>query len=60
MPAAQPGQLHLGLLAGLDVDEVGQAVTKTANYRHVAITDFAIALCSGGSRQPRRQRFASD
>ena len=58
--AAQPGELGLGHLPGLDVDEVGQPVDETADHRHMGGTDAPIPLRCGGGRQQRRQGFAGD
>src|SRR6202041_1392591 len=44
---AQPGQLRLGLLASLDVDEVRQPVPKTADHHDVAGSDAAGSLALG-------------
>ena len=57
---AQPSQLRLGLLAGLDVNEVGQPVHEAADDGHVAGSDVSGALRGGGRFQPWRQRFACD
>ena len=58
--AAQASELRLGFLAGLDVNEVRQPLTKAANHRDVTGADLPGAQRLGGGRQPRRQRFTSD
>src|SRR5882757_3461207 len=58
MLACEPGQLRLGLLTGLDVDEVGEPMEEPTNYRDMAGPDGPVSLCLGGDRQHRWQRFA--
>jgi hypothetical protein len=58
MLATEPRQLGFGLLAGFDINDVGQPMAKAPNHRHVASPDASGTLRGGGGRQPRRQRFA--
>ncbi len=58
--AAQPGQLGFGVLAGFDVDDVGQPMPETADHRHMGRPDAACALRRGGGGQYRLQAFAGD
>ena len=60
MLAAQPSQLGFGLLAGFDVNGVGQPVTKAPDHRQVTGADFPVALRLCGGRQPGRQRLTGD
>ena len=56
--AGQAGQLRLGLVPGLDVDEVGDSVPEAADDRDVAGAEVTVALGFGGGGQQRRQGFA--
>jgi len=47
-PARQCGQLRLGGLAGVEIDEAGQPVEEPPNDPHVLDPDIPAALRSGG------------
>ncbi len=54
----QAGQLRFGCAAGLDVNEIRQAVKEAADHRDMAGTEVAVALGGRGGFQHRRQRLA--
>ena len=54
----QAGQLRFGCAAGLDVDEIRQAVKEAADHRDMAGTEVTVALGGRGGFQHRRQRLA--
>jgi hypothetical protein len=57
MLQAQPGQLRLGLSAGLEVDELRQPMPEAANDRDMPGTEVAVALRCRGRGQHRLQGF---
>ena len=60
MLATEPGKLRFGLLARLDVNEVGQPLTEAPDDRDMSVADGTVALRGGGGLQSWRQRFTSD
>ena len=58
--AGQPGQLRLGLGAGLDVDEIRQPVHEAADHRDMTGAELTVALGGGGGGQHRRQRLTAE